>query len=134
MSPEAYDLVSRMLDPHKEERIGYEKSKAIYTHCFFKSVDWDNIRMNKVDMPGWTRMRPLVHSVSSVDTEGSTSGESSPEAPVLGVMGEYRKWAQGVGTEKEQKHFMATMSHKFDFPSDFANGDDGSKSHKSRHN
>lgn len=116
--PEAYDLVSRMLDPRKEERIGWcSRKHMIYDHCFFKSLNWDDVRINKTAMPGWTgriHRTPSKESMTSTDTD--CSEDAQLDVPVLGVMGEYRKWARGVGTEKEQKYFMQTMTDKFDFP------------------
>lgn len=124
VSPEAYDLVSRMLDPRKSERIGWcPKQHLIYEHCFFRSINWDDIRLNRVPMPGWVEAPSRTASNDTIGSQDTDAGSESPSVedadgamPDARVLTEYCKWAQGVVTEKDQKHYRQIMAAKFDSP------------------
>jgi serine/threonine-protein kinase RIM15 len=45
MSPEAKDLIMKLLNPNPKERLGIEGVKA---HPFFKSIDWATIHEQKM--------------------------------------------------------------------------------------
>ena len=74
MSPEACDLISRMLarDPHA--RLGYGGSSEIKAHAFFRAYDWEKLYRREM-APPWT---PAV--ASETDTHNIAS-EFTNEPP-----------------------------------------------------
>jgi len=40
-SPEAKNLLNRLLDKNPEKRLGSEGAEAVMKHPFFKTLDWD---------------------------------------------------------------------------------------------
>ena len=43
MSDEAVDLISKLLDPDPNTRLGAKGVQEIQKHPFFKDIDWDNL-------------------------------------------------------------------------------------------
>ncbi len=44
LSPEAIDLISKLLDPDPKKRLGSKGSQEIKSHNFFKEFEWEKVR------------------------------------------------------------------------------------------
>ena len=76
MSPEACDLISRMLARDPRARLGYQGSSEIKAHPFFRAYDWDKLYRREMQPP-WT---PNVSS--ETDTHNIASEFTSEPAGV----------------------------------------------------
>ena len=76
MSPEACDLISKMLARDPRARLGYQGSSEIKAHPFFRAYDWDKLYRREMQPP-WT---PNVSS--ETDTHNIASEFTSEPAGV----------------------------------------------------
>ena len=44
LSPEAKDIMDRLMDPNPETRLGTKGSQEVKDHPFFKDIDWKELR------------------------------------------------------------------------------------------
>eukprot|EP00475_Leptophrys_vorax_P046274 TRINITY_DN9881_c0_g1_i1.p1 TRINITY_DN9881_c0_g1~~TRINITY_DN9881_c0_g1_i1.p1 ORF type:complete len:695 (-),score=190.93 TRINITY_DN9881_c0_g1_i1:125-2209(-) len=56
-SPEAEDLIRKLLIPKKTDRLGFNGSEEIKKHPFFADIDWDALKAGKVEAPFVPRKR-----------------------------------------------------------------------------
>ncbi|KAL4464873.1 hypothetical protein ABPG74_011434 [Tetrahymena malaccensis] len=47
ISPEAYDLIKRLLNPNYKERLGAKGVKEIKEHAFFQNIKWNKLRSQR---------------------------------------------------------------------------------------
>lgn len=47
MSPEAYDIINRLLDSDYERRLGGRGAEEIKNHPFFKDINWHDLESQK---------------------------------------------------------------------------------------
>jgi serine/threonine protein kinase len=56
-SPEAEDLIRKLLIPKKTDRLGFNGSEEIKKHPFFADIDWDSLKAGKSEPPFVPRKR-----------------------------------------------------------------------------
>lgn len=47
MTPEAYDIINRLLDSDYEKRLGGRGADEIKNHPFFKNIKWNDLLSEK---------------------------------------------------------------------------------------
>lgn len=63
MSPEAFDLCSKLLERDPTKRLGYGGYEEIQKHPWFKEIDWDALYRKEIEPP----YKPSVKSAESTE-------------------------------------------------------------------
>lgn len=110
LSPEAEDLIKKLLTS-SDNRLGrYGGAEEIKKHPFFRGVDWETIR--KVDAP----FIPKLRSITDTRFFPTDELENVPENPVLTRAQEQReKDGPGAGGVKEDLPFIGYTYLRFDY-------------------
>ena len=110
LSPEAEDLIRRLLTK-AENRLGrYGGADELKQHPFFRGVDWDTIR--KVDAP----FIPKLRSITDTRFFPTDELENVPDSPALLKAVEQREqmMKSGAGV-KEDMPFIGYTYSRFDY-------------------
>ncbi|KAI5964826.1 CBK1 [Candida pseudojiufengensis] len=112
LSPEAEDLIKKLLTS-SDQRLGrYGGAEEIKTHPFFRGVDWDTIR--KVDAP----FIPKLRSITDTRFFPTDELENIPDNPVLIKAMEQRELDAKNGGRKNPKEdlpFIGYTYSRFDY-------------------
>lgn len=80
MSPTAKDLISKLLTPNPDERLGMKNIQEIKNHPFFASVDWKKVLKKEVPPP----FKPVVRSTTDVrNFDTDYTAEIAKETPAI---------------------------------------------------
>ena len=63
MSPEAFDICSKLLERNPTKRLGYGGYEEIQNHPWFKDIDWDALYRKEIEPP----YKPSVKSAESTE-------------------------------------------------------------------
>lgn len=110
LSPEAEDLIRKLLT-NAENRLGrYNGADEIKLHPFFRGVDWDTIR--QVDAP----FIPKLRSITDTRFFPTDELENVPDSPALSKAMEQREQIlQNGGNVKEDLPFIGYTYSRFDY-------------------
>lgn len=110
LSPEADDLIRRLLS-NAEDRLGrYGGADEIKQHPFFRGVDWETIR--KVDAP----FIPKLRSITDTRFFPTDELENVPDSPALSKAQEQREQGKVSSDNiKEDLPFIGYTYSRFDY-------------------
>jgi serum/glucocorticoid-regulated kinase 2 len=80
-SPEARDLIARMLEREPRQRIGYGGSHELKAHPFFRGFDWDRLLRKEVTPP-WLPQVDSETDTSNIAKEFTSENPEVTPSPV----------------------------------------------------
>lgn len=83
ISKTAKDLITRLLNPKAEERLGYNGIKEIQNHQFFAHINWGKLLQKAVYPPlNSTQFQKKIEEEDEDDTETESDCESSAKCSI----------------------------------------------------
>ncbi|KAG0229331.1 hypothetical protein BGW41_003065 [Actinomortierella wolfii] len=76
VSPEARDLMDRLMDPVVERRLGYNGAEEVKNHPFFKGINWDTLLSER---PAFVPETSNIEDTDYFDDRGARMGSFKEE-------------------------------------------------------